>query len=222
MVVLVPIAVVVTVVAFGSIGGPDIDPAARRPPGDANVTHQRGDATLNQIRTAEPGPDCAADITMIGDAAARRSLRRALSATCQLLQAPGFAQAAAGLQRWAEHDGVARIGVFELTGVDTSARLEDGRLIIELNAKFQIEQGSRAAPSIVHELTHLADGMPGRAVTAEAELAAVRAQQQACERLVYPEEPPRGCRDVDALLAQDDPLAGLRRAGYPEQGGTDT
>lgn len=221
MVVLVPVAVVVTVIAFRSIGGPSIDPADRRPPGDANVTHERGDATLNQIRTAEPGPDCAADITMIGDAAARRSLRRALSATCQLLQAPEFARAEAGMRRWADRDGIARIGVFELTGVDTSARLEDGQLVVELNAKFQIEQGSRAAPAIVHELIHLADGMPGEAVTVEAELDAVRAQQQACERLVYPEEPPRGCRDVDELLGQDDPVAGLRRAGYPEQGGTD-
>lgn len=221
MVVLVPLALVVTVWAFRSIDGPRIDPADRRPPGDADVTHDRGDATLNQIRTAEEGPDCASDITMIGDAAARRSLRRALAATCQLLQAPEFAPAETGLRRWAESEGIVRIGVFELTGVDTSARLEDGRLIIELNAKFQIEPGAHAAPAIIHELTHLADGMPGRPVTVDAELEAARAQQRACDRLVYRDEPPRGCRDVDELLDQDDPAAGLRQAGYPQQGGTD-
>lgn len=221
MVVLAPIAIVVTVVAFLSAGGSRIDPAARRPPGTETVTHDRGDATLNQIRTAEAGPDCASDIQMVGDDAARRSLRRALSATCQLLQRSEFEIAAEGMRRWAREDGVARIAVFELTGVDSSARMEDGRLVVELNAKFQIEPGSHGAPALVHELTHLAAGMPGSVVTASAELAAVRAQAEACERLVYPEEPPRGCRDAAQLLAQADPLASLRRAGYPDDGGTD-
>lgn len=221
MVVLAPIAIAVTIVAFLSIGGPDIEPAERRPPGDEHVTHDRGDATLNRIRTAEAGPDCASGIQVVGDDAARRTFREALSATCELLQRPDLAEAAAGMRRWAEEDGIGRVAVFERTGVDSSARLDDGRLVIELNAKFQTAAGAQAVPALVHELTHLGEGTPVRAVTAEAELSAVRAQQAACERLVYPEEPPRACRDADELLAEDDPIARLREAGYPDDGGTD-
>lgn len=221
MVVLVPVGLVVVVVAFLSIGGSSIAPAERRPPGSATVTHERGAATLNQIRTAEAGPGCAEDITMIGDDAARQVLSAALAAACQILQRPGFEQAAAGLERWAAEDGVARIAVFELTGVDSDARIEGGQLIVELNAKFQVEGGSRASPALVHELTHLAAGMPGEVVTAQAELDAARAQHEACQRLVLGEEPPRGCEDVEELLAEDDPLAELIAAGYPHDGGTD-
>lgn len=221
MVVLVPVGLVVVTVAFLSIGGSTIAPAERRPPGSETVTHERGAATLNQIRTAEAGPSCAEGITMIGDDAARRVLSSALGAACQILQRPGFEQAAAGLERWSAEDGIARIAVFELTGVDSNARLEDDRLIIELNAKFQVEGGTRAAPAIVHELIHLAAGMPGEVVTAQAELEAVRAQLEACGRLVFEEEPPRGCQDAQELLAEDDPLAELIAAGYPDAGGTD-
>lgn len=221
MVVLVPIGLVVVIVAFLSIGGSSIAPAERRPPGSATVTHERGAATLNQIRTAEAGPGCADGVTMVGDDAARQVLAAALAATCQILQRPGLEQAAAGLDRWATEGGVARIAVFELTGVDSDARIEDGELIVELNAKFQVEGGARAAPALVHELTHLAGGMPGEVVTAHAELEAARAQREACQRLVFAEEPPRGCEDVEELLTEDDPLAELIAAGYPDDGGPD-
>lgn len=221
MVVLVPVGLVVVVVAFLSIGGPRIAPAERRPPGSETVTHERGAATLNRIRTAEAGPGCAEGVTMIGDDAARQVLSAALGATCQILQRPGSERAAAGLERWAEEDGLARIAVFELTGVDSDARIEDGRLIIELNAKFQVEAGTRAAPAVVHELTHLAAGMPGEVVTAQAELEAVRAQLEACGRLVFRDGPPRGCEDAEELLAEDDPLAELIAVGYPDARGTD-
>jgi hypothetical protein len=216
LLVLVPVALGVTIWAFALIPETEIPPAERRPPGDEIVTHDRGDAVLNEVREAEPGPRCAEDLTLVGDASARAALRRALSATCQLLERhDDLAPARAGLARWIEEDGIIRMGVFELTGVESSARHEDGHLVIELNAKFQFEAGSRATPVIVHELVHLAQGAPGRPVTAEGELAAAELQHAACERLAFPDAPPRGCDDVEELLGSEDPLGELRDAGFP-------
>lgn len=212
---LVPIGLAVIAWAFLSVGRPSIDPAARRPPGSATVTHERGDAALNEVRIVEPGPDCARDTVMIGDDSARATLRRALGATCQLLGAPEYSTAREGLARWKSNRGIIRLAVFELTGVDGSSRLEDARLVVELNAKFQFEPGARAAPVILHELVHFAQHMPGRPVTADGELAAMKAQELACERLVFDIDPPRACRDAAELLASPHPLARLEAAGYP-------
>lgn len=217
MVVLVVVGLLVTIWAFLAIREPDIAPAERRPPGDASITHDRGDATLNRILETEPGPACAEAVTIVGDESARASARRALSAACELLGRGGFDAARAGLEAWGRSGGLLRFGVFELTGVESSARTEDGRTVIELNNKFQFEAGFRAVPVIIHELVHLAEGMPGRPVTAGSELAAVRAQQRACDRLSFSEQPPRGCADVDELLAESDPAAALEQAGYPRE-----
>lgn len=221
LLVLVVAAVAVGAFAWLSISEPTIDPAARRPPGSTAVTHERGDAVLNRVQTAEPGPDCAAGITMVGDAPARATTARALEAVCPLLGREEFAVAREGLARWQRADGVVRIAVFELTGVDSSARLDDSGdaelLVVELNAKFQFEPAERAAPAVVHELVHFARGMPGAAVTAGAELEAVRAQAAACGIMSFDAEAPRGCRDARALLDADDPLAQLVAAGYPAE-----
>ncbi len=215
LLVLIPIGLAVIAWAFLSISRPRIDAAARRPPGSTTVTHERGDAALNEVRVSHPGPDCASDISMVGDDSARASMRRALGATCQLLMKPEYATARSGLHRWASTHGILRMAVFELTGVDGSSRLEEGRLVVELNAKFQFEAGARAAPVIIHELVHFAQGRPGRAVTAEEELVAVEAQERACRRLAMTDEPPRACRDAEELLASSDPISRLEAAGYP-------
>ncbi len=218
LLVLVPTGVAVVAWAFLSISPPTIDAAARRPPGSAAVTHERGDAALNEIQVAERGPDCASEIAMVGDDSARAAIRRALGAACQLLVEPEYAAARTGLRQWASSGGMVRMAVFELTGVDGSARREEGRLVVELNAKFQFESGARAAPVIIHELVHFAHGTPGRSVTAEDELVAMQAQELACRRLVMSDQPPRACRDADELLASSDPIERLEAAGYPRAG----
>lgn len=218
LLVLIPIGLIVIAWAFLSVSRPRIDAAARRPPGTATITHERGDAALNEVRVTESGPDCARDVVMLGDDSARATIRRALGATCQLLGQPEYAAARDGLHRWASNRGIIRLAVFELTGVDGSARVEDGRFIVELNAKFQFEPGARAAPVIIHELVHFAQDMPGRRVTAEGELAAMEAQDLACEGLVFSNEPPRACRDAEELLASPDPLDRLEAAGYARSG----
>lgn len=211
---LVVVGVAVVVWAFAAVGSDPLPVAERRPPGTARVTHDRGAAALNEITDVAPGPGCSEAITLVGDTGARAAAERSLGALCQLLLSGDFPTVEAGLQRWIASDGRLRFGVFELTGVDSSARVEDGRVVVELNARFQFEDAAEAAPFVAHELAHLAQGWPGSAPTAEQELAAMRVQARSCERVVFRDEPPRGCADAQALLASDDPLQQLQRAGY--------
>jgi hypothetical protein len=216
MVVLVPVAIGVTLWAFTAASGsaPTISPAERRPPGTETVSHERGDALLNEVREEEAGPGCAEEVTIIGDESARAAGRRALSAMCQLLGRDEFTVASTGLSRWVEQDGVLRFAVFEMTGVASSARLEDGRVVVELNAKYQFVPGAHASPAIIHALVHLAHGWPGAPVTADAELAAVQAEHAACERLTFRDGPPRACQDAEEILGLPDPLGALVQAGF--------
>ncbi len=219
MLVLVPAGIAVTVWAFLSIGRESIDVAARRPVGTATVTHDRGDAALNRTTDRVAGPGCAGGITLVGDRGATAAGRRALSATCQLLESGRFPTAQQGLARWAAEDGVLRFAVFERSGVDSSARIDDGHPVIELNARYQFQDATQAAPFVVHELVHLASGgWPGAPVTAAGELAAMQAQAAACGRLAFATQAPRGCVDAETLAAADDPLARLQAAGYRSTG----
>jgi hypothetical protein len=214
LVVLVPVGVGVTLWALNATGREPLPPAERRSTGTAEVTHERGVAGLNETLDTEPGPDCAAGVEVLGDPGARAAAVRTLGAVCTLLGRGGFDAAEAGLARWAATDGLLRFAVFELTGLDSSARVEDGRVVIELNAKFQFDDATQAAPLVIHELTHLGGRWPGAPVSAEEELGALEAQARACERLVIRDEPPRGCDDARAVLADPDPLSRLQEAGY--------
>lgn len=194
--------------------------AERRPPGTAAVTHERGRAVLNDVQETEPGPDCADRIELFGDAGGRGTARAAMSTTCQLLQSGDFPAAEAGLRRWVEGAGQLRVAVFELTGVESSTRVERladseaERIVIELNPRFQFDAGFRAAPMLVHELTHLAQGWPGSPVDADQELAAMAAQHRACAKLAFRDEPPRGCLDAELLTEDPDAIQELLDAGY--------
>jgi hypothetical protein len=218
MLILVPIALAVSVWAavmvFG--GSEPIPPAERRPPGDATTTVDRGDAELGTIEDTIAGPSCATAIRVVGDPGAQGQAGRALGATCALLQRDGLEDARAGLDAWITNRGQLRYAVFERSGVESSMRTDGGRLVLELNASFQFEDATRAAPAIVHQLTLLADpGWPGAPVTAERALRGAEAEALACDRLVFTADPPRGCLDVEELLASEDPLGQLLAAGYP-------
>ena len=215
MLVLVPAGVAVTVWALVVASGGPLPPAERRPPGTAEVTHDRGDATLGKSTETQAGPSCASGIEVMGDRGARSTGTRALGAVCQLLLNGDYPLAETGLERWVAADGLLRVAVFERSGLDSSARREDGRIVIELNPKFQFEDAVRAAPAILHELVHIGQEWPGSPVTAEQELAAVEAQARACDTLVFHQQRPRGCGDAEELLADEDVLRQLRDAGYP-------
>lgn len=219
MLVLVPVGLAVAAWAFLSIRDTAIPVAERRPPGTAEVTHDRGQAALGGSSDAAPGPGCASGVEILGDGNARATATRTLSALCQLLERGAFPTAEEGLARWAEQDGALRFAVFERTGLDSSARVEDGRVVIELNAKFQFDDATLAAPFVLHELVHLSGDWPGDdPVSAPGELAAMEAQLQACGRLVARDGLPRGCSDAEELLDLDDPLGALREAGYGADG----
>jgi hypothetical protein len=215
MLVAVPAAIVVTVWAFLSIPREELSPAERRPPGGAEITIERGAAEFGATTEVEAGPACAERIELVGDSGTRAASRRALQATCDLLRSERFATARTGLTGWIRSDGLLRIAVFEFAGVEGSTRREDGRLVVELNAKYQFEDASRAAPELIHQLTLIGqESWPGAPVTATAALEAAEAQAEACARMTFVDDPPRGCRDVQELLAADDPLGLLLDAGY--------
>ncbi|GGI05577.1 hypothetical protein [Egicoccus halophilus] len=216
MLLLVPIAIGVTIwAASTTFGREELSAAERRPPGGAEVTVERGDAQLSPTDEVEQGPACFQGGQIIGDAGSRAAARVAMQGACALLAGGGYEPALDGLRAWARSDGRVRIAVFELSGVESSARLEGDRLVIELNAIFQFEDATAAAPALIHQLVLLGTpGFPGEPIPAARELEAARLQQQACGEL--PEElRPRGCDDVDELLAAPDPLAELVEAGWP-------
>ena len=215
MLALVPVALGVTVWAWTSADRSPAPALERRVIGSATVTIDRGDAALPEDRTAEDGPSCAAGVRVVGDAAARAAGRRALAATCTLLRADDLPAAAAGLAEWTAGPAVLRLATFERSGVDASVRLEDGVMVMELNARYAFEDAARATPAVVHQLGLIADpAWPGAVVGAGAELAATRETALACARLSLPEGPPRSCRDADEVLAAADPFAALVAAGF--------
>ena len=212
---LAVVAVGVTIWGFASIDRDQLSAAERRPAGGPQVTIERGQATLAETQDAAPGPDCAQAVRLIGDRGSRAAARVAVDAACELIATGDFPRAREGLVEWIAADGVMRIATFELSGVESSARLEDDRLVLVLNAKFQFEEAVTGAPAVVHQLELIADpGWPGQPIGATTELNAARSQLEACRRLDFPAEPPRGCLDVQELLAEDDPLGQLLDAGF--------
>jgi len=218
MLLLVPIALAVTVWAWLATDRSPAPAAERRIAGSATVTIDRGAAVLPTDATAEDGPSCAAAVRIVGDAGARAAGRRALSATCTLLRADDLPLAAAGLAEWTAGPAgtaVLRLATFERSGVDASVRVEDGVMVLELNARYVFEDAARAAPAVVQQLGLIADPLwPGAVVGAGVELAATAETLLACARLSLPEGLPRSCRDAAELLAGPDPYSALVAAGF--------
>jgi hypothetical protein len=208
-------ALAATVWGFASIDREQLSAAERRPAGGAEVTIERGDAMLAETLDASPGPDCAQAVRLVGDTGSQAAARVAMRAACDLIATGDFPRAREGLVEWIAADGVMRIATFELSGVESSTRVEDDRLILELNAKFQFEDAVTGAPAVVHQLELIADpAWPGQAVGAGTELEAARSQMDACQRLDFPDQPPRGCLDVEELLAEEDPIDALLEVGF--------
>lgn len=216
LLVVVPVGLAITVWAVLSFSREPVEPGARRPPGDTTQTHERGQAALAESQAVVEFDGCVAGIRMVGDEGGIATVRRALEATCQLAEGPTGAVFERGLTAFAAAGGVVRVAVFELTGVDSTTRIEGSGLVIELNAKFQFDDAVRATPALVHELLHVANGFPGtRPVDAAEELEALRAQLLACGRLVFGGAEPRTCADAREVLDSPDPLRALAEAGYP-------
>jgi hypothetical protein len=215
MLLLVPVAVAVSVVAWRAADREPPTAIERRSVGNATVTHDRGDARFPDTAGSEPGPSCAEGALLTGDRSAISAARRALSATCQLIAAGDIPLARAGLEVWLAADPIVRVGTFEASGVDASARLEDGRLVLELNARYLFEDATRAAPVVVQQLGLIGQpDWPGAVVSAQAEAATLAEQLRVCGRLSLPDGIPRPCRDAAELLAMSDLVAELIAVGF--------
>jgi len=209
------VALAVTVWALASIDREQLSAAERRPAGGAEVTIERGEAMLADTQDASPGPDCAQGIRLVGDAGSQAAARVAMAGACQLIATGDFPRARDGLVEWIAADGLMRIATFELSGVESSTRFVDERLILELNAKFQFEDAVTGTPAVIHQLELITDPLwPGEPIGATTELEAARSQHEACRRLEFPGEPPRGCLDVEELLAEEDPIGALVEVGF--------
>lgn len=215
LLIMIPLAVAVTVWAFLAIDREPLTAAERRPAGGPEVTIARGDAMLSQTQDAQPGPGCSQAIRVVGDPGSQTTASAALEAVCDLIDGGDFPLLREGLVTWIAGDGQLRIATFELSGVESSARVEDERLIVELNAKFQFQDARRAAPSLVHQLVLLTDpGWPGAPVGVSTELRAAELQRDACAALDFGDDLPRGCRDAAELLAAEDPVGDLLAVGF--------
>lgn len=223
MLLLSLVAVAMTVFALTRRAAPpaEVFPAAeRRNPGTAEVTHQRGPVVIADDTSVSQPVTCAPQVRLVGDEGGRATLRRGFGVLCAQLEADdgSLSQVAAGLAQLDAAAGIARIAQAAATGVDSSARIEDGIPVIELAPKFQFENARVGAPFLAHELFHLgSENWPGSPVTAADEAAAMRVQLEVCDALRAPEDVlPRGCRDAAELLGDDDPVDALREAGFPE------
>lgn len=213
--VMVPVALAIMVWAFLSIDRDELTAAERRPAGGPEVTIARGEAMLAETRDAEPGPGCSQAIRIVGDDGSRTAAAAALEGVCELIDRGDLPEVREGLVTWIAGGGQLRVATFELSGVESSARLEDERLIVELNARFQFEAPVRGAPAIAHQLVLLTDpAWPGAPVGVTTELAAAEVQRRACEVLELGDPAPRGCRDAIELLEADDPVGDLLRVGF--------
>ncbi|MEX2420857.1 MAG: hypothetical protein WD670_03465, partial [Actinomycetota bacterium] len=146
MLVLVPVTIAVGVWGLLAIDREPLTAAERRPAGGAEITIERGDATLATTVDAEPGPDCAQAIRIVGDPGSRAAASVAMARACELIDSGDFPRARDGLVEWIESGGQLRIATFEMSGVDSSSRVEDGRIVMELNAKFQFDDAVIGTP----------------------------------------------------------------------------
>jgi hypothetical protein len=205
--VMVPLAVVAVVAAF-LVAGPDEVPlGARRPPPADGWTHAVGEVDAG---TSAPQPLTNACPLLDGlqIAGAEEDLARLRAGLATLCGADLDATATGALRGLAERGTAVRFAVFGDTGVDSTASLEDPLVLV--NARFSRTQPALIAPLVVHEAVTLA-GDPGTAAT---ELAARTAEDAACRLLPPDGDRSRACADAAALLAEPDPSALLREAGY--------
>jgi hypothetical protein len=219
MLLLVPVAIGVSVIAWQAASREPPPAIERRSVGTADITTARGDALFPETEASEPGPGCEEDVLLTGDRSAVSAARRALSATCQLIGTGQFPLASAGLTAWLEAGAVTRVGTFERSGVDASARDEGSHIALELNARYLFEDATRAAPVVMHQLALIGrPDWPGTPVSAQAEAAALAEQLRACSRLSLPDGIPRPCRDAQELLAIDDLVGALIDVGFRDAG----
>jgi hypothetical protein len=193
--------------------------AGRSPPA-GRFSHDVGDARIpaleeaNRPRVVRRHPGCPrlAGATLVGTPGEVDLLAAAADQVCGLRTTAAIDRARQAIDRGA----TVVFAEFRLSGNESTTRFgPDGPLVL-VNGKFSQGPPGRVAVLLVHEGTHLAAGRPPGAA---AELAADRAQDEACKRLFATPGslgPNRSCLEAASLLAAGEgrALAALRAAGY--------
>jgi len=194
---------------------------ARRPPPSGDLTHTVGNYRVPALTGAagagerrRAGCPRLASVTLAGTADQVALLEAAAEDACGLRSTAPIERARQALN----HAGAeVAFAAFQLTGVESTTQLRPGQPpLVLVNADFQLRSAQAIAVELIHEGSHVADG---RLPTAADELAARRAELDACQRLFTPNQRPSpnpGCVDAGDLLAKGDAsaLAELRKAGY--------
>jgi len=216
--------VAMVVVVIGLIHGgkqASVPLGARRLPPSGDLTHTVGNYRVPALSGAagadlrrHAGCPRLASVTLAGTADQVAQLEAAAEDACGLRTTTPIERARQALDHT---NAEVAFAAFQLTGAESTTQLRPGQPpLVLVNADFQLRSAQAIAVELIHEGSHLADG---RQPTAADELAARRAELDACQRLFTPGQRPSpnpGCVDAGALLAKGDAdaLAELRKAGY--------
>jgi hypothetical protein len=195
-------------------------PAAGRSPPAGRLAHDVGAYRVpaldpvNRQRLVRRQAGCPRldGVTLVGAAGEVELLEAAAERLCGLRSTAPVERARGALQR---SRAVVAFAEFELGINESTTMFGPGPPTVLVNGKFQLGgRAERITALLVHEGSHVADGGPPNAAQ---ELAARKAELEACQRLFAGDvQPNRGCADAAALLADDDAnaLEQLRKAGY--------
>ena len=206
---LVPIAIIVIVVALLSVNREPIPLGARRPPPAAGLTHDVGDYEVGDSEPVVYADACPTleGVSIAGGESDQAALRQALAGVCNTTLP---ADVEDSLRAFASAGGVVRFALFTNRGVDSAAVEDADPPTILVNARLQQGDPLWISPVVVHDAVTLA-GDPG---TAAGAVAARRAEDLVCDRILGGRRDSTGCQDAEELLALPDPEAALRDAGY--------
>jgi hypothetical protein len=188
---------------------------------NGQFSHDVGEARVpaleeaNRARVTRRHATCPrlAGLTLVGTSGEVDLLAEAADRVCGLRTTEPIDRARRALDR--DHATVV-FAEFRASGNESTTRFAPGGPTVLVNGKFSRGPAERVAVLLVHEGAHLAAGGPPDAA---GELAAVRAQADACQRL-FPAQgrlgPNRSCLDAAVLLAAGETraLAALRAEGY--------
>jgi hypothetical protein len=212
---------VAVAVALVSANRPAAPLGAGRSAPSGQLSHDVGEARVPALDSANRAlvtrrhPTCPrlAALTLVGTPGEVDLLAAAADRICGLRTTEPIDRARQALER---DRATVVFAEFRASGNESTTRFAPGGATVLVNGKFSQGPAERVAVLLVHEGAHVAAGGPPDAA---GELAAVRAQADACQRL-FPAQgrlgPNRSCLDAAALLAAGEAraLAALRAEGY--------
>lgn len=204
--------VVAAVVVAIALRGPEAAPVAveaRRPPPSADYTTAVGRIAAGDAAPASYDAPCPLvdGLRVAGTPGDQAQLRRGVAALCNVALPEDVARDVRSL---ADDSAVLRFATFEATGVDSTASRDPAEPAILINTRFQRTNPLWITPLIVHDATL----RQGRPATADAAVAARRAEASVCDLLLSADDQSRACTDARAILTLDDPIAALQGAGF--------